>query len=191
MKTAKIVLTLSLLANLTLAVAWWWPRSPAPSDALLATPTAPPKAPALTREQELAAAMQADPEFAEAVKTGDPKRLRDALTRAGFPPDYVRDMVTFFTGNSVTPEHLALLRIQASRPFWKIAPGAEELALKKLLRERETKGGELAKEAFGGKVPPHPLEAQNQQRRYRFLPEDKIAATAGIDFDYSEKMMAL
>src|SRR5437868_10185497 len=122
MKPAGIFLALSLLANVALALAWWWPRpAAAPSVAAAPKPAAPATAPALTREQELAAALAADPAFADAIKTGDPKRLREALTRAGFPPDYVRDMVTFFTGNTVTPEHLALLRAQPARPFWKIA----------------------------------------------------------------------
>ncbi len=76
MKPAKIFLTLSLLANLALAVAWWWPRSAAPSVAASAQPATPAKAPSLTREQELAAALQADPDFADAIKSGDPKRLR-------------------------------------------------------------------------------------------------------------------
>lgn len=187
MKPGHVFLGLSLIANVALAAAFWWPRAATPSVKPQAMSVAlPPKAEPLTREAEIAAALAADPEFVDAIKSGDPKRMREALTRAGFPPSYVRDMVTFHTGNTVTPEHIALLREQANRPFWKISPGPGEVALQKMLRERDAKSADATKEAFGGKIPPHPLEALNQQRRYRFLPEDKIAAVIRLDADYAE-----
>lgn len=190
MKPAALVLGLSLSANAALALAWWWPRDAAPAPSARVAPSAAPAAVKVpTREEQLAAALAADPEFAAAIKGTDPKLLREALIRAGFPADYVRDMVTFSTGNTVSPEHLALLRAQASRPFWQTSPRPEEIALKKFIRERDEKNNELTKAAFGGKIPPHPLEGQNQRSRYSFLPEEKIAAVLSLDATIDDRIV--
>lgn len=186
MKFSPVVLTVSLLANAALAFVYFQqtPRVPRGSD----TQSGPAPAPraAIARESDVAAALRENPDFVEAAKSGDPRRMREALVRAGFPDPYVRDMVTFHINNSVTPERLALLRLQAAKPYWKTTPSEETLALQKTLRELDARNSALAKDVFDGKVPPHPLEAQNQQRRYRFLPADKIDAVIRIDHDYAE-----
>lgn len=184
MKTLIIVLGLSLAGNVTLAI-YLSSRPSAPPAPAAATATAP-RVATVRPVDDVAAALQEHPEFVAAARSGDPHRIRQALIQAGFPDTYVRDMVTFHTGNAVAPERLELLRLQAEKPFWQTSLGDKGLALQKLLREQEDKANALNREVFGGKVPPHPLDALNQQRRYRFLPSEKAEAVARIDSDYAE-----
>jgi hypothetical protein len=185
MKTSIFVLCLSLAGNVTLAVLYWKspPADPAATPATTSAHPAPPARPAV---DDVTAALHEHPEFVEAARSGNPHRMRQALIQAGFPDDYVRDMVTFHTGNSVSPDRIDLLRHQAKKPFWESNLSEEGLALQKLLREEEAKTSELNRDVFGGRVPPHPLDALNQQRRYRFLPAEKVEAVARIDSDYAE-----
>jgi len=53
------------------------------------------------------------------------------------------------------------------------------------VRKYDAKTYDLAKEVFGEKIPPHPFDALDLQRRYGFLAPERADAVVRIDGDYS------
>jgi hypothetical protein len=193
MKLSPVLLGVSIATNLALLTLWWHSAEEASTNVVAPAKQSAAAVAAAARAATLAdivAAMRDHPDFVAALKSGDPALMRAALEKAGFPPDYVRDIITWGLGDTTNPDHIALLRAQAAKPFWQSKPSAELAALEKEVREKDAKAGDAIKAAYNGRVPPHPLQAMNQQYRYRFLPADKIDKVLQIESDYSDMTSA-
>lgn len=187
MKTVLTILVLSLAANAALSFIYLRNSRVAPGRAIPHRAGPPSPSPALANPS--VDAFKPAPELVAAARSGEPHQLLAALRQAGFPENYVRDIVMWSIGDSLSAERLALLRADAARPFWKLGLTSERTATMEALRELDRRSRELSREVFGGRVPAHPLEADRTTHRYRFLPAGKVEAVSRIDSDYSELVM--
>ena len=119
-----------------------------------------------------------------ALKSGDPHALLAALRADGFPEKYIRDIMIWKLGDTTKEKRYALQQEAADRPFWRPQSKAESQAWEKALNDLDGKNLGVTKDIFGGFVPPSP-QFSLEQRRYGFLPVEKIEIVADANSDYA------
>jgi hypothetical protein len=179
MKPRFALLAISLLANAAFVADALRSRASAdvpPAGVAHANVTRPAKAASVTSA-----------ELAEAFKSNNPVRLRDALRAAGLPEATIRSLVTALIANPYQERWLALRpKPDPNQPWWKEGPNSWDWQ-SKLSREQRA---ELRthERAYTNEVTrvlgPEPEAAQGAKAD--FLSTDKRKTVAEIEADYQD-----
>jgi len=181
----RVLLVLSLLANVILA-ATFWPSDKNPLYQATHPKIDPAHAMAAKSGGLTVTETRAGVALASGLKKDDPAAVRDQLRALGLPEDVVRGMLHVIVYKRTHALQQAVSRSQAKPGvFWQIQPGMFSIDQmtkdqRKALRESMRSASDEMEKLMG----PDP-EDQNSYRT-NFLPADKAAKVRDLERDYSD-----